>query len=445
MKIGLILYLLLLSAAIAHSTHGQQTQSLQSSDGQKPGPKTRGAITGRVISTDGQPVTNAFISATPLAGRGIPGQSAVSDEGGNFKLTGLSPGAYLLSASMPGYVSADLPLENSIHRLGENVIISLIKGGVITGRVSDNTGEPLVGVTVSQRCLRTLEGKKIVPGYQMDRYGFGRTDDRGIYRIYGLPPGEYIVGIDGNDQNSYDAQIWRDSPTYHPSAARDSAVKILLHSGEEVSGIDIRHRGERGHTVSGYFPDATASSYSNITVILGGFDGGRIDVSSFGSSSRGFAIFGVPDGEHELTAIGEEEGNIALARRRISVKGADVSGIELKLAPCGSIAGRVVIESSNPPKRCANNDRLAQNRSSVVEEIVLRPDRDDPDRPMLPPQYFSYEMFGRTPNASGEFTLKNLESGRYRIAVDLPDDGWQIERSINPPRSKTPNRIAPSI
>jgi hypothetical protein len=116
-----------------------------------------------------------------------------------------------------------------------------------------------------------------------------------------------------------------------------------------------------------------------------------------------------------------------------------VSGVELKLAPRGSIAGRVVI--SDPPKGCAIDSGLAENqasdrnqeqavRRSVVEEIVLRAVRDKPDRRAQTSRFFGYEMYGRAPNAKGEFALKNLDAGRYRITFDLPDDGWHI-RAIN--------------
>src|SRR5262249_52000573 len=171
---------------------------------------------------------------------------------GNFKLTGLSPGAYILNAQAPGYVASDVSTENAIHRIGEDVTINLVKGGVITGRVTDEAGEPIVGVSVFSSRLRGLESKS--RGFPGESFGarVGMTDDRGVYRIYGLLPGIYIVGIaKGGRYTLDDAQLRLDAPTYHPSATRDTAVEITLRSGEEVSGIDIRHRGARGRIVSG--------------------------------------------------------------------------------------------------------------------------------------------------------------------------------------------------
>jgi hypothetical protein len=123
------------------------------------------------------------------------------------------------------------------------------------------------------------------------------------------------------------------------------------------------------------------------------------------------------------------------------VKGADVSGVDLKLVPRGSIAGRVIIELSNQPKGCPIDNGLAENqasgriqeqavRRSVVEEIVLRAVRDEPDLRVQSPRFSGSDIYGRAPNAKGEFTLQGLDAGRYRITVNLPDDGWHI-RAIN--------------
>jgi hypothetical protein len=71
------------------------------------------------------------------------------------------------------------------------------------------------------------------------------TDDRGVYRIYGLAPGTYVAsagggsGFSGYNINPYDADV----PTYAPAATRDTATEINLHSGEEVTGIDSARQG----------------------------------------------------------------------------------------------------------------------------------------------------------------------------------------------------------
>src|SRR5262245_24379944 len=376
MKYAMIPLLILLCAALARiatfaqTAHAQQApartaasnntgQSANREGANREGANREGAITGRVIGADGQPMTDAEVFADRIGERPGQGHFAATDGEGNFKLSGLSPAAYVLFARAPGYVEAAGPREKSVHRRGESVTINMVKGGVITGRVTDETGEPIAGVTVTPYRCRDPEGKPAVPGVERFRISEGVTDDRGIYRVYGLRPGVYVVGVGVGIEYSV-TQITRDAPTYYPSATRDTATEINLRAGEELSGIDIRHRGERGRIVSGSISTVSgniesSSPYNSFKVRLKSVEDGRFESETWIYGARGFAFFGLPDGDYELIATrgNDYAESIDSARRRISVKGADAEGVELKLSPPGSIAGRVVIESSTPQKKCA--------------------------------------------------------------------------------------------
>jgi protocatechuate 3,4-dioxygenase beta subunit len=428
--------LILLCAALARMAFAQQPPvGTASADQTGRRLKRENVITGRVIGPDGQPVADTRVFAYRIGERLGRGHSAMADDDGNFKLIGLSPTAYVISARAPGYVFADLPIEDRVHRIGENVTIRMVKGGVITGRVTDETGEPLVGVTVETHRLRDLESKPALSGGDLFDPGAAVTDDRGIYRVFGLRPGVYIVSTSGD---AYYGQVRNDAPTYYPSATRDTATEINLRAGEEVPGVDIRHRGDRGRAVSGVAPGEVESSPQNsVGFTLKGLERGSFLATTATDNTRGFVLYGVPDGEYELIA---ERGNDAAettssARRRISVRGADVSGIELKLALTGSIAGRVVIEPPEAPKRCATKDEQAETsgqiqeqtgRPAVVEEMLLKAVHDDPNPRLRLSGFFSFDRYGRPPNEKGEFAMKGLEAGRYRITANLPDGDWRI-------------------
>jgi Carboxypeptidase regulatory-like domain len=440
MKHVMTLMLILLCTAFAQMTPAQQPPARTASADQTGRRlKREDVITGRVIGPDGQPVADTRVFAYRIGERLGRGHSAMVDDDGNFKLIGLSPTAYVISARAPGYVFADLPIEDRVHRIGENVTVRMVKGGVITGRVTDETGEPLVGVTVKTQRLRDPESKPALSGGDLFELGVAVTDDRGIYRVFGLLPGVYIVCIGSHvGYSAYDSQVRNDAPTYHPSATRDTATEINLRAGEEVSGVDIRHRGDRGPVVSGVATgEVESSSHNSVGITLKRVEGGSFEATTATDNTRGFVFYGAPDGEYELIA---ERGNDAAettssARRRISVRGADVSGVELKLAPTGSIAGRVAIESPEAPNRCATRDEQAETsgqlqektgRRAVVEEILLKAVQDDRNpRPHLS-GFFRFDRYGRPPNEKGEFAMKGLEAGRYRITANLPDGGWRI-------------------
>jgi len=414
----------------------------------------KGAIAGRVIGPNGQPVTDAKVIVYQIGENSGPLHSAEVADDGSFKLTDLLPRIYGVEAEAPAYVSAETPGGNAVHRIGENLTIAMIKGGVITGRVTDEAGEPIVGVGVKLTRLRDPEGRAVGSQFDLFEYFFGVTDDRGIYRVFGLRPGAYIVCIgNGNGYSWDDSQIRGDSPTYYPSVTRDTAAEINLRDGEEVSGVDIRHRGDRGHIVSGSVSGEIESSHSSVSVTLRGFEDGRDEAQTSTSNTRGFAFYGVADGVYELIATREGGAGktSSSARRRVSVKGADVSGVELKLAPLGSISGRVVIEPSTTPNKCAIKDDPAENQTSgriqeqtgrrpVVEEILLIAYRSDPDQRAQRPRFTRQDGDEGPPNEKGEFALNDLEAGCYNITADLPDGDWRI-RAITQSVAETVKQI----
>jgi len=81
-------------------------------------------ITGRVVTTNGEPAANAPIGAAASQ------QPARADSSGNFKVDNLESGLYRLWATLPGYVSADQPglFEPQYYRPGDSVTLTMVKG-----------------------------------------------------------------------------------------------------------------------------------------------------------------------------------------------------------------------------------------------------------------------------------------------------------------------------
>src|SRR5207253_270877 len=126
--------------------------------------------------------------------------------------------------------------------------VTLIKGGVITGTVTTAQNGPAVAVSVRAFRVRDQDGKSLTTTNQ---FGERLTDDRGIYRIYGLPPGSYVVAAGGPQRFGVAPSAYEnDTPTYAPASTRDTASEIIVRSGEEAT-VDIQYRGEPGHSISG--------------------------------------------------------------------------------------------------------------------------------------------------------------------------------------------------
>jgi hypothetical protein len=398
---------------------------------------TRGSITGRVINSAGEPLAGASIFANRV-GANVPVKIVTADESGNFKIEGVGPGLYNLSASMAGYSYSYRPTLGDTPnyvRTGDSVTFTLRKGGVITGTVTGPNG-PLIGVGVFAAQVKDADGKKLhtaIPG------GFERrTDDRGVFRIYGLPPGAYVLGATRPRIGTVMPSPFDDDvPTFYPSGTRDTAAEIVVREGEEITA-DLQYRGEPGHAVSGkisgVFVDPTQYS-SNVQFSLTDVrDLTRIaNAPSSITDPSSFAFYGVPDGEYELLAeqsLPTREYLIS-APLRIKLKGADVTGLNLALAPLASIAGRLIFEG-DPKNPCA------QRKDAPAVETLVYARRFEPlNQPAgaKPPTKSEVPLSAVNATAqavgdiSGAFILRSLPSGFYRLDPRPPAGGWYV-RSV---------------
>jgi hypothetical protein len=83
---------------------------------------------------------------------------------------------------------------------------------------------------------------------------FMQTDDRGIYRLYGLPAGRYLISAgSGGGPGEMPMRIGGVSitkRTYYPDSTEESQAKAIeVTPGSEAKDIDIRLASE---TVKGY-------------------------------------------------------------------------------------------------------------------------------------------------------------------------------------------------
>jgi len=414
-------------------------------------PRRGGAITGRVLADDGRPLINATVLVSGVGVNAAGGEqgTARTDGKGDFRVADLAPGTYTITAQAPGYVTAPKVAidgsEKDYYRLGDAVTIRMVKGGVITGKVINSGGEPIVGGRVRAIRVRASDGRPVrAPESVLER----QTDDRGVYRLYGLEPGSYLVVLIGGLTflpSAYEG----DAPTYFPSARRESAVEVAVRSGEEVGGIDIRYRGERGRAVSGTISGALDAGLatSQLSVTLRQASSGAIQETIYlwrSGGNRAFAFYGVPDGDYELIARREaatEVGAVS-APRRVTVKGADVTGIDLKLAPLGSISGRVVLKAARTTDRSVDCESKG---ASSLEEVVIQARRDEAEgRKDLPRSLLNSTADG-TPNGRGEFAVSDLDAGHYRIEARLPSERWYL-RALTLPEAAAgkPQGTAPA-
>jgi hypothetical protein len=197
-----------------------------------------GIIVGRVVdAAGGQPVSDAQVTVmmraaqAPPAGRaGAPGGGRLrlfTGADGRFVVRDLPAGNVQISVQAPGYlngnygqtapgIAAGRPVVISAENRVVEAVVRLWKHAVVTGIVTDEANEPAINITVQALRRSFASGR---PRYGLG--GTGRTDDRGVYRIAALAPGDYVVAVPQTQMTM-------------PAAVLDAAMNSLM-GGELLS------------------------------------------------------------------------------------------------------------------------------------------------------------------------------------------------------------------
>lgn len=407
------------------------------------------SISGKLL-IDGQPLAGVTIvisgagSAATLM-ETMMGKLNVEETevDGRFRFDGLRSAAYTLRPMLTGYVVqsgvVDSAGQQIYYRPGDFASIRMVKGGVITGRVLGESGSPMVGISVRAFRIKDLEGRRSreVTAQNLDALQPSTTDDRGVYRIYGLEPGVYVVCAGGTLGPEAQGPFDNDSAVYHPGGAVSDASEVAVRAGQESIGIDISYRELPGHTVSGTLGGRVPGGalFSGAAIMLndtvtGALLGMRVGLGLNDAGNRVFAFSGIPDGTYELTAIGGLMGDetTAVPPRKVVVRGSDVTGVELVLAPLAEISGRLVLDTT--PAAGSVAECTARPRAAIDQAVIAVRAGVAVGHGTLGPLFYSPE--GALPDDKGEFKAKLLSGGLYYIQMKLPGDDLYV-RSMTLP------------
>lgn len=216
-------------------------------------PKGTAVMRGKVTSAvTGGPLRRAQVRAMSMEARG--GGVTSTDAEGNFEIKELAAGRYTITAAKGGFVTgqfgqrrpgeAGTPIELVDGQTADKVNFTLSRGGVISGRILDDGGDPVSGTQVSAMRFQFMAGtRRLVPGG--GEGSTDRTDDQGGFRLYGLPPGDYFVSANNRQGMVVQAELNNTeadgfAPTYYPGTPNlGEASRIPLKAGQEMSGANF--------------------------------------------------------------------------------------------------------------------------------------------------------------------------------------------------------------
>ena len=396
-----------------------------------------GAITGRVVNENGGPHVNVDVWVRPDTPEGLPVTHTTTNREGVFKLSGLEPGSYNVSAIVPAHIPKSPTAGPIVYKTGDPVTLVLAKGGIVTGTVTNAKGDPIVGIGVRVHMIRDESGRDF--GYA-GRYYANTTDDRGVYRVYGIPTGTYVVSTDGSadERSSIRVNIngfANDLPTYAPSSNREDADELSVRIGEEVSNVNIRYRGERGSTISGILNGLIAGHTGFWVTLTSIVERGPRWSNPFRATDGGeFAFDAIPDGDYHIVAA--TDGNDRTRRQSESlllhVRGADIEGLQLTALPLASITGRVVLEALKaPPPECTDK------REPPFSDISVTAWQRVTEGARKKPQFVWRAGGSVTPNVEGKLAIQNIAASEYYFAVRYSAQQWFLQSiAFAPPNGK---------
>ena len=332
-------------------------------------------VSGRVTS-HGKAASGIVVSIRPsdfsTAGAGY---KATTDQEGNYHITKVPPGNYQISTVAPVYVDEESDTRLRGGRLlllgqGEDVTgidFSIVRGGVITGKLTDTSGRPVV----EERIIIMSEDQTRERGRPPVIENSFLTDDRGIYRMYGIPAGRYRIAAGQADGDGYvftrpgRAMYKR---TFYPGTRNPDEAKVVeVTEGGEAQNIDIALE----NSIPGFSVSGVVVSAENGQPVPGlRFGLRRTEPNNYSimannsvSNTRGeFRIDNVMPGKYLVMIMPQVGNEVTADPVPLEVVDQDVSGLTVQTLKGTSISGVVVVEGSNDKDLPS---KLAQLRLSV--------------------------------------------------------------------------------
>lgn len=323
-------------------------------------PAGTGVIRGRVVRADtGEPLRRAQVRVAGWSNRDLSGPAAsMTDAEGRYELTQLPAGRYELSAKRGGYVEVAYGQRRPFERgrpleLGEGAVLEKIDfalpaGAVVTGRIVDEAGEAVAHASVSLARRRYIDGARRL----VDESG-SSTDDRGEFRIFGVPPGDYVIVAKFEMMDFGTRDRMRYVPTYFPGTPHASgAQRVTVAVGQEVPGIVIALVRATTATIRGVVRasgDASIAPFTFVTAReIGGAQAYGHWAPAIAARDGSFTIAGLLPGTYLVEA--RAQGGPEFASTEVVVDGSDLAGITLMLSKGTTARGRIRFDTGNPPQ-----------------------------------------------------------------------------------------------
>jgi len=355
-----------------------------------------------------------------------------TDAQGHFAIENLDPGLYSLEADRNGFGpqrygqrkprGPATELNLAAGQELKDLVFRLIPAGAVSGRITDETGEPLLGINIGiEETVYWDSGAR-----RLQAVKTATTDDRGEYRVFMLPPGRYYMKAAPFFAGVLEKGLINPNyvATYYPGVPDSAnAAAIDLDPGAEVGGIDLVLRRQQLFSIHGRLVDSRTGKPPDLPpafelhrrdsgdqVLVGGRD--------YNPADGTFALLNVPPGTYWIVArlymMRVEEQNrlrgvTRIVRTPVDLSTSDISNVLLQLPPEISIAGRISMDDGSA---VANLQDLGQYRLSLR---------------MKEPPGLASSTFEAPIRPDGTFLIENVQPGDYNLWLYPPQSKHYIK------------------
>jgi len=387
-----------------------------------------GVIRGRVTRGDGFPIARATVTTQVVQTAAAVGpqlsingpRGTQTDDDGSYELTELPAGQYRIVVAKPGYITGrfgqredtepGIPVDVADAQTRTRIDVVLQRNSYVSGRVVDEYGDPVENAAVALSQIKYQGGRKKLA--TVSAMSGRTTDDLGRYRVYAVPPGDYVVSASVGQVVAFQPSMGVSgyALTYFPSTSNPREAQLVsVPRAQDVTGIDFVLVPIATATVSGRKFGADGQPYGGSLTITPSQRSGALVTESAGARIYDDGRFEFPNvapGDYVIQGDQgksgpDREGQFASAF--VTVNGANVSDILLQSAPGSTISGRVIFEGDGP----------------TVQSLSIMTSRAD---------------FDRTPSSTAQadvrpdlrFTMIGIRGPR-RITVGRLPAGWMLK------------------
>ncbi len=502
-SVAVVMTMLVLAGDLAGQEQIKPQPAPSPRDAAAPPPRgATGWLSGTLVAADtGRPVRRATVTlASPDSG---VRKTATTDEAGAFSFTQLPAGSFTLSATRQGYLDVAFgqrtpgsgrpgtAIQLAAGQKLEDVTLRMPRTGILTGVITDEFGDPMMGMQVRAWRYVKRSGERT-----LQLAGTATTDDRGIYRITGLLPGEHLVGTGARDTSetmmlevmkmremavelkgvelrgqvyadakptwSYEVPAIRGSAAaksgyaavYYPGTLQSSAATaVTLGISEERGGVDMQLQVVPLAQVSGSIigPDGGLPPGGEVRLVESGSTLPTAKVFSGPVRQDGtFTISSVPPGQYTLTARTNQKYQMHVVGHdlEMAVEGKTVVLNNFEVGRAGAMK---MVDGQNVPESLWGQMDLSVDGRPLTNVVLSLQRGFDVSgtfafdgTPPLPPD-LSRIRLQLTPvanagvdagagssatYAAGRFTLKGVTPGRYRLSASGLPSGWMTQSAV---------------